>query len=67
MRVALFSLYFLLRVVHHGFGAPRKKKKGDRVERETLKEFLRPWVAFSVVDEEGVGSVSAEDLKVNIL
>lgn len=31
---------------------------------DVLKEFLRFWVAFSVVDEEGVGRVNAEDLKV---
>lgn len=30
---------------------------------EALKEFLRFWVAFSVVDEDGVGSVSVGDLK----
>lgn len=33
---------------------------------DVLKEFLRFWVAFSVVDEEGVGRVNAEDLKVTI-
>lgn len=33
---------------------------------DVLKEFLRFWVAFSVVDEEGVGRVNAADLKVII-
>lgn len=30
---------------------------------EALEEFLRFWVAFTVVDEDGVGSVSVGDLK----
>lgn len=30
---------------------------------EALEEFLRFWVAFSVVDEDSVGSVSVGDLK----
>lgn len=30
---------------------------------EALGEFLRFWVAFNVVDEDGVGSVNVGDLK----
>lgn len=30
---------------------------------DALEEFLRFWVAFSVVDEDGAGSVSVGDLK----
>lgn len=30
-----------------------------------LEELLRFWVAFSVVDEDGLGTVSVEDLKVS--
>ncbi|CAM9503238.1 unnamed protein product [Ectocarpus sp. 12 AP-2014] len=35
----------------------------ERVDVEALEELLRFWVAFSVVDEDGVGSVSMGDLK----
>ncbi|CAM9288395.1 unnamed protein product [Ectocarpus fasciculatus] len=35
----------------------------ERVDAEALEELLRFWVAFSVVDEDGVGSVSMGDLK----
>ncbi|CAM9872970.1 unnamed protein product [Ectocarpus sp. 4 AP-2014] len=37
----------------------------ERVDVEALEELLRFWVAFSVVDEDGVGSVSMGDLKVH--
>lgn len=30
---------------------------------ESLEEYLRFWVAFSVVDEDGVGNVSVGDVK----
>lgn len=30
-----------------------------------FRDFLKPWVAFSVVDEEGVGRVDALDVKVS--
>ena len=42
------------------------KPKANRVKLDVLKEFLRFWVAFSVVDEGGVGRVNAEDLKVTL-
>eukprot|EP00904_Undaria_pinnatifida_P005950 jgi/Undpi1/2485/HiC_scaffold_13.g05864.m1 len=38
-------------------------EKANLVKLDVLKEFLRFWVAFSVVDEEGVGRVNVEDLK----
>lgn len=41
----------------------KPNRKGDQVELEALEELLRSWVAFSVVDEDGAGSVSVGDLK----
>eukprot|EP00903_Cladosiphon_okamuranus_P013503 g12576.t1 len=37
--------------------------RGKRVDVKALEELLRFWVAFSVVDEDGVGSVSIGELK----
>lgn len=45
------------------FDTPNRTEKGDRVDAEALEEFLRFWVAFSVIDEDGAGSVSVGDLK----
>lgn len=36
------------------------------MELEAFKEFVRLWVAFSVVDDQGLGSVSVGDLKVRV-
>lgn len=41
--------------------------KGERVHVAALEELLRFWVAFSVVDEDGLGTVSVADLKVQSL
>lgn len=41
-------------------------KGGDFVSLGTFKDVLRPWVAFSVVDEEAYGRVDAADLKVRL-
>lgn len=40
--------------------------KADLVHAEAFEDFLRCWVAFSVVDDEGLGCISVVDLKVNV-
>ncbi|CAM9254168.1 unnamed protein product, partial [Scytosiphon promiscuus] len=42
---------------------PSKEGKEKRVDVAALEELLRFWVAFSVVDEDGQGTISVQDLK----
>ncbi|CAM9254386.1 unnamed protein product, partial [Hapterophycus canaliculatus] len=53
----------VVRMLTGSSGSSGARGRGERVDLVALEEFLRFWVAFSVVDEAGLGKVSVEDLK----
>ncbi|CAM9135119.1 unnamed protein product [Pylaiella littoralis] len=53
----------VVRMLTGGSGSCSPGGRRDRVDLEALEELMRSWVAFSVVDEDGAGSVCIGDLK----